>query len=1104
MDLTAYAPWHGDLTKTLRIMKLTAILLLGCFLQVSAKGYSQAITLSEKNAPLEKVFRAIEKQTGYLFWYDNSLLKDAKRVTIEAKGSSLVQVLEICFKEQLLTYSIINKTVVVKKKVQSSNIDVSLAQAIDINIKGRVLNENGEPLEGITVTVKGSNKATATNKSGEFILGSVAENAILVFSGTNIETYEIRINGRSELVINVKTRISKLDEVKIIGYGTTTQRTSTGSVSKVSGSDISRQPVTNPLQALSGRVPGLLITQGSGLPGTTMSVQIRGQNSIAASNNPLYIVDGVPFGAGTTELIGISSSPNTSAGFGNPFNTISPSDIESIEILKDADATAIYGSRAANGVILITTKKGKTGKARLNTSISTGSGKITRMPAMLSTEQYLRLRHDAFTFDGITPTISNAPDLLLWDTTKYTDWQKYFYGNSSTIFDGNASLTGGNDRVRFLLSGAYHRENTVLPTDAGYNRTNIHSSIDYVSENKKLQVSSSAFFVSEFNKQNSLTIRSIFTLPPNYPGSDSVGRIYWHSSFTSNPLADLLSYSKTHTTGLNGNLSIRYNIFSNLNLKVNLGYNRIFSDQLWATPIAAQNPTNNPTGRTLFANQFIQTALAEPQLNYSYTHSKLKIEYLLGTTFQQSRTKGDMVFASNYTNDLLIESMANGALTPTGSNNIDYKYSSVFTRFTGTWANKYIINGNFRRDGSSRFGNGYQYGNFGSLGAGWIFTSEQFSKSSKGWLSYGKLRGSYGISGNDGIPDYGYLATYQASGTYAGTNVLNPARIANPNYRWEINRKLEAAIELGFFNNRILITTAFFRNRSDNQLVGFPLPALTGFTSYQANLPAVVQNTGLELEVNTVNIQRKYLKWSTSLNITIPKNKLVAYPGIISSSYARMLVVGLPLSNIQKYQFTGVDPGTGLTTVKDLNDDGIYSTFSSFNNQGGDFVYAGKTYPEWYGGINNEFSFKQFEFSFFFQIVHQQGYNLNNFYSLNGTLSNVWTTFLDYWKKPGDITDHQKPTTTSGTSSSARSRYANSTATFSDASFARLKNIFLSYSPNLNFLKKLKMSQLKLFAEGQNLFTITKYKGYDPEQAGVSTIYLPPLRVVSIGIQASF
>jgi TonB-linked SusC/RagA family outer membrane protein len=517
--------------------------------------------------------------------------------------------------------------------------------------------------------------------------------------------------------------------------------------------------------------------------------------------------------------------------------------------------------------------------------------------------------------------------------------------------------------------------------------------------------------------------------------------------------------------------------------------------QTTVTPKDAQAPSAYAENSAYFGDMSVESSIIEPQINYVKEVSKGDLTLLLGGTWQNTVNQSSYIKGTNYSNEKLMGTLSGaGSIGSPINHYSDYKYLSVFTRINYNWENKYIINGSFRRDGSSRFGPGNRYGNFGAIGAAWLFSKESFIKNHLAFISYAKLRSSYGITGNDQIADYQYLATYTTGRVpYGDVTTLQPARAANPDYGWETNKKLEAAIELGFLKDKILLTTAWYYNRSSNELVSYPLPTLTGFPSYQANFPALVGNTGWEFEFKSSNINSGHFNWHTSFNITFSKNKLVSFPGIESSSYAYLYQVGKSLSAKKGYRYIGVNSKTGIAQFKDINHDGM------INNA--DRVVIGKTAPDFYGGLNNAFSYKGIDLSFFFQFAKLK--NSTPFEAMTGINSHL-NIVLNRWQNPGDITGIQKATSTPGSPASATSfNILFSSADFSDASYIRFKDISLAYRLNPHWLKSIKAESCRIYLEAENLVTWAANSHYrlDPETAAGS---VPPLRTYVLGLQVAF
>lgn len=1107
----SWRPLYRMATKTLLLMKLAAFIICITCLQVSAGAFSQTLNLSVKDVPVEKVFNEIRLQTGYSIVYNNSLLKNARHVSIEGKNLPLETVLVLSVKNQKFTYVLREKVIVIKP---AQNMDALSTQPIDQEVErmitGRVEDEEGNRLQGVSVVLKRSGKGTITDANGSFTLPNVDDTDVLVFSFVGFEQQQIEVLNRNSFFLRLKRSEKSLDETIVVGYGTTTRRLNTGSVARVTAKEIAAQPVTNVLQALQGRIPGMFIQQSNGLPGAAMTVQIRGANSLAKSNTPFYIVDGVPF---LSESINRQSSTTfvlgSAEGAASPLNILNPSDIESIEVLKDADATAIYGSRGANGVVLITTKKGKAGKTSFNMNIQTGTSSATKFPELLGTQEYLELRKLAFAGNGGTPTTANAPDLLVWDQNAYTDFQDLLLGGSAHATDVNASLSGGDIRTNFLFSGTYHDESNIYPGAQGYSRYGLNLSVNHRSLDQRLQMGISAIYSSDKNNISVTDLaRLAYELPPNFPLYNPDGSLYWTGVIggKANPLAYLNQANTNISTNLLSNLDIRYKLLKGLDIKTTLGYSKTDMDQVQLFPLSSMDPAlASSIPRSNFSYNVTQNYIVEPQASYRTNIWKGKLEVLAGGTWQFSKSNMPVYLtASGFASDEFIRNPSSATLLSARTASQDYKFASVFGRINYNIENKYILNLVGRRDGSSRFGPGNRFGNFGSAGAAWIFTEENWMKGLP-VLSFGKLRGSYGLVGSDFIGNYAYLATYQSSTyVYNGTTGLVPSRLPNSDFQWEETRKLELALELGFLDDDIMLTASAYRNRTGNQLVNYTLSAQAGFTSYQANLPALVENRGLEFTLNTTNIDKKNFKWSSSFNISFNENKLLEFPNIENSSYFATYVVGNPISSFYLYQYKGINATTGLPEMEDLNKDNRVS--NGFEATGrGDRYYAGSQQPAFHGGLLNNISYKGFDLSFFFQFVKKDARNLlaASFYPPGYIYNGAADLTRDYLAlgDPSKLATAVTSTSSGLAAYLAYSNYSGSNASLSDASFIRFKNISLGYNLPKNLLKGIKMQQARLFVSGQNLFTITGYKGYDPESASIVT---PPLRTLTGGIQLTF
>ncbi len=1096
----------------LLIMKFTAIFLLAASLQVSAIGHSQKVTLSAKNTTLQKVFKEINRQTGYQFFYKDELLNKAGKVNINVKDVSVEEALNICFWEMPFSYSIVDRTIVLNtkpEKVLPKSTEPLPPLVIDVN--GSVTDENGTPLSGASIKIKGTNQGKTTDNSGHFSFQQLDEKAVLIISFVGYESQEVAVANNKSIAIKLKLSNSVLNETVIIGYGTTTKRKNTGSVGSITAEDISKQPVGNPLASLPGRISGTLVAQNNGLPGSAVQIQIRGQNTLSSGGIPLYVIDGVPFtnfngGSPATDNLNAFGTSGANGGV-SPFSMINPADIERIDILKDADATAIYGSRAANGVILITTKRGRAGKTKLDINVNRGSTEVSRFIPMLDLTQYLQLRREAFANDGVTPNTSNAPDLMVWDTTKSTDWQKLLIGGTGHLTDVQASLSGGEGRTRFLFNTAYRKESTVFPGDNSDRRFSTRLNVDHTSANNKFNVSVGANYSYANTDLLTSDLASVFNLPPDLPLYDANGKLFWSTAFT-NPLASLLKRYEGITTNLIGNANFRYTVLPGLNLKANLGYTVSNLDQNTTNPASSQNPVNNPTSSAVFSDNKAQNYIIEPTAEYVVNISEGKLTALAGASWQQNTSKGVFLSGTGYTNEALLGTLSAAGLVSVSYNNIvKYKYAAGFGRLNYDWKGKYIVNATFRRDGSSRFGSNNRFGNFGAIGATWIFTQEKLFETKLSFLSFGKLRASYGTTGNDQISNYLYLPLYTTTTVYLGSPAIFPSTLPNADIQWETTKKLEVALELGFLKNRILFAGNFYRNRSSNLITFLIVPLQSGYNSQQANLPALVQNSGIELELNTVNFKSKNFEWKTSLNITIPKNKLIDFPGLANTFSSSSYVIGQPINFSRIYNFAGVNPATGVATYEDVDKDGAV-TFAN------DRVVAPIGTP-YYGGLSNTVSYKNFELDFFFQFNHRNGIT-NVFTSPVGTMRNQNTSVLGRWRKPGDVTTIPGASTTAGSLiATSYGNYTSSSAVWGNASYLKLRSVNLAYSLPAKLISRIKMSNCRVFVQGQNLFMKAKNKYIldtettvqgGPSGLGTGTIgqVMPPLRTIVFGINCSF
>nr|WP_121271499.1 SusC/RagA family TonB-linked outer membrane protein [Pedobacter schmidteae] len=1107
-------PLNQGMVKLLLVMKLIVILLTACILQVSATGFAQKLTYSQKNATLKQVFNEVRKQTGFDVIWPQGSVKSSTRVDAAFINANLEEVLDFCFRGIPLEYTIEDKTIVVKDKKTGFFERIRTVFA-GIDIKGKVVDKKGEPLVGATVSIKGA-KVAVTDKDGGFSLANVDDQASIVVSyiGYLPRTFKA---AKLPVVIELELSDSKLDEVQVMAYGTTSRRTATNNITKVAGEVINNTPVNNPLVALQNRVPGMIVNQTSGVPGSAVSIQIRGRTRVdtqfGASETPLFIVDGVPMASGNDNLNLLGSAISASGTSGlSPFSTLSAGDIESIEVLKGADATAIYGSRGASGVILITTKKGKAGPTSIVARFGSGFSKAP-IPGMLTTKEYLTMRKEAFKNDNKAMTNANAYDLLLWDTTRTTNLAKELLGGTASFTNAETSVSGGSDQMQYVVRGTYSRETNVYPKPMPNVRASVYANLAGKAFKNKLNFNFVGSYSDNKNQSTGTDLSMKINLPPHYKLYNEDGSLAWNEgglrvSGMENPLAYLMETYTAKVANLNGNMMLGYTINPNLTVKASLGYNTIRTNELRNSPKAAKNPLEpNISNNSQFGNNLFESVIFEPHVEYKKSVGKGSLNVIAGGTLQSQTRDGYNFTLRDYSSDALLGTMfgiTSGSLINPSSIATEYKYAALFGRVTYNYDNTYIVNVSGRRDGSSRFGPNYKFSTFGAIGAAWIFSNLEVLKDNK-VLSFGKLRASYGITGNDQIGDYQYMALYSSyslSPTYRDSLAIRPESFFKPDLHWEKNKKLEVAAELGFFKDKILISAAYYRNNSNDPLVQYPLPNATGFATVTANLnDVVVQNRGLELSITSQNIKKTSFNWSSSFNLTLPNNRLLKYPGLAQSSYATKYIVGRSLDLVYIASSLGVDPVTGLYQVKDVNNTGKFEASNS-----GDFLPQFDTEPSFYGGLQNDLTYKNFSLGIFFSFTKQYLRNwmmATNLSSPVGNIYNVPRNALNRWQYEGQQTSVQKYTTNASASNSLSGQYATyfSDAIYNNVLYARLRTVTLNYSLSQKLIKTLGLKSAGVYLQGQNLFTFSPFSNTDPETVFITR--LAPLRTYLMGIQIS-
>lgn len=972
-----------------------------------------------------------------------------------------------------------------------------------ITINGQVRDTQGT-LPGVMIQIINSSNGVLTDENGNYSI-QVKPNEKLLFSFIGYHSQEIQIVNQRILNVELVQDTEQLDEITInAGYYTVKDKERTGSIARVTAKDIELQPVLNPLQALQGRMAGVHITQYSGVAGGGFDIKIRGENSLRKTgfinaNSPLFIIDGVPFLSDRMTNTNLSASI-LPMGDSNPLNAINPKDIESIEILKDADATAIYGSRGANGVVLITTKRNKSGKTNFSINTSTAFSKVASKMKLLNTQQFNQMREEAYARDGNSMNLPSYHDLNgNWDRNRNTDWQKELIGGTAMSKNIQLGINGGGATTQFGVSAAHNEETTVFPSDKGYKRNSFNLHLNHQSKDNKLQVNASSYYSIQQNNLLTKDLTSLaLTLAPNAPALYKAdGSLNWQNGTFENPLAyEQASYSYENTAAIY-NVNLSYAFAPQLSFKLNAGLTTNHFDEMKLEPHTMYNPSLGYSSANSVAQQGNGTNssyIIEPQFHGNFQKGKHRFDALFGATFQANGNNSSFIRGENFNSDAMITNIGSAKTkTIMSVGNSEYRYAALFGRLNYTYDGKYIINITGRRDGSSRFGDNYRFGNFGAIGGAWLFSEEEFAKELS-WLNFGKLRGSYGSTGSDNIGDYQFMDTYNLGGfLYDGETGMGPTRLYNPNFSWEKTNKLEVALEIGLFKNRLNTSLAWYKNRSSNQLVGIPLPGTTGFSKVDANLNATVENKGWEWTLQTTNIQSQDWRWTSSFNISFPKNTLLAFPNLEGSTYANQYLVGQSTSIRKMYKYEGLDPATGLYTFRDYNKDNKLTSVE-------DKKVIKEMGVKYHGGFQNSLSYKNFNLDVSFQFVKQLQPNYDASLFLPGVMSNVPIEVLDRYSSSNTTARYAYYTSGSDVALyTATQRIPESDRAVGDASFIRLKNLSLDYTIQL---PKAKIESLKIYVQGQNLWTYTNYFGLDPEF--LISGYLPPLKTYALGVQLTF
>jgi len=946
----------------------------------------------------------------------------------------------------------------------------SLALAQDRTISGKVTSvEDGTPIPGVNVVVKGTTTGAVTDIDGNYKFTIPAEGGVLQFTFIGLQSKEVEIGSRSVIDVQMSSDVEQLSEVVVTGYGSTLRSEFTGASSSVGSETLDRLPVISADQALQGQAAGVQVTSASGTPGGGISIRVRGQTSIAASNDPLYIVDGVPVVAGDLQQNGFGGQG------GNALAGLNPDDIESIEVLKDASSTAIYGARAANGVVMITTKRGKSGKAQINFGYSRGFGNPTNVIDVLGADDWEMIMNEARTNDGLAPIDYDSSPNADVDT----DWLDAVF-RTADINQFNLSVSGGDEKTRYFISGSFRDEEGTMGVDdegSNFQRATARLNLDH-NASDKFQMGTSIGLSYDMNQriQNDNNIYGVLSTAlltaPNIPIYEDDGEFSDQPPFANPVRALLLPRFNNSTKKVIGNAYFNYEFIEDISFRLDasLDYTQLIEDHY----MPASTFQGSPSGVGRYNTNEYTTTVLEPTIRYNRTiGNDHKISGVVGATFQERTNFRNSVSGNGFSRESLTYLTSAASITAGSSLRRDYSFNSIFGRATYAFKGKYLATATLRRDGSSRFGPDNRFGNFWAFSAGWNFSDESFM-SGVTWLDLGRIRASYGKTGNDRIGEFTYLGTWSGGANYIDLPASTTLNIANNELKWEETTTLDLGLEFALFGNRLNVNAGYFVGSTVDLLYANPIPESTGFSTVQDNI-GEIKNWGWEFDLSGIVLDMSNgFRWNASANISFLNNEVVSLldPEPILQGFGSAIIEGEPLNTFYIYDFLGVNPATGDAIYRDVDGNGIINAE--------DQTVVGNYQPDFLGGFTNDFSFKGLSLSVFFQFIEGVDIYNNNRQFMEHLGTSPWgmdVSSLRRWQQPGDITDIPRAATgaTVGLNNADNSRF------LEDGSYLRLKNITLSYDVPNTLLDRIGIREVRVFVTGTNLWTATEYSGFDPE-----------------------
>lgn len=1083
------------------------------------------VSINLTDVELIQIFSELKNETGYNFSYGEYILHNKNKYTAVYNAQSLSHILEDLSKTAKFRYLIEGKNVLITKVKTVPVKKVKTIQQQEVN--GIIKDELGNPLPGVNIIEKGTTNGVTTDFDGIFSIKVSGPNAILVVSYLGYTTKEVQVDNQSQLNILLDPTTDSLDEVIVIAYGTSSRKKLTGAVSTVSASEINETLSTSIDQALQGVSAGVAVSPDNGQPGAGMDIKIRGTGSIGAGESPLYVIDGVPINTGNLD--------RTTQTY-NPLSTINPNDIESISILKDAASASIYGSRGANGVVIITTKKGKPGKARFTLNTQTGFSDWENFSnfRVLNASEYVELMREGVINAGRNPDIPGTSDYFpLSSTATDIDWLDEVLRTAKTN-KLDFSVSGGGEKLNFYASLGYlNQDGIAITTD--FERISAKFNVDYAAT-KKLDLGVKMSLTrniqhSRFGQSNTSeplygglfmppTMR-IYATDEQIANGEDFGTGYNFDipsgvSSGNHPIAYAnLNFNETRTNRVITNLYANYKILPNLKFNNSFGIDYIdirererFS-QLYFNAIATTGTPTPAELRDFSTNNF--DYVVTNTLTYDITVGEdHDFTLLAGNEFQKHKEEFIGIRVTGFASDDLNAVNAGPEILEASGDIVESAIWGLFGRLNYSYKSTLFLDGSIRRDGESRFGTDTRFGTFWSVGGGYIISNAKWLNDSK-LISNLKLRGSYGTSGNQKFGEYDWRrlygfngATYNTNGgTYTGSF---PSEIGNPNLGWERNKQFDIALDMALFDNRIQITAEYYKREVSDMLLNLPISLTSGFNTVPSNIGAM-ENTGWEFSVSTKNIETDNFKWNTNFNISFNENVVTDLPDDIeiigplgSTAFRANTIIkeGEAIYSWYLPRWAGVDPANGAPLWYDA-DNNIVTNFGD-----ADRVIVGNPNPDFFGSLSNDFTYKNFTLStmFFFNYGNEIFRHSARAYVSDGSRfpRNQSAEALDRWQQPGDITDVPRYIAGNGTGGEPSTRF------LEDGSFIKLRNITLAYNLPNDITEKIGINNFKIYVQGQNVKTWSRYKELDPEVGSNSSARgeYPIPRTFTLGVNLGF